>query len=279
MPFVSGYQPWAAPTPRALCFGFHASKILVKLQEGQPRIPQIDDLTALSPRPEWRHYFGDWNGSGCWAICFPPNVAAPQGFAWKGLRELFGQVDEEVIWVAGRAAQLVHWHRNHGFCGRCGAPTEDHPGERAKRCPVCGLMNHPRVSPAIIVAVVRDRQLLLAHATRFPAKFYSVLAGFVEPGETLEECVRREVFEETGLQVRNIRYFGSQPWPFPDSLMVAFTAEYEAGEIHVNPAEIMDAGWFRADRLPEVPPPISIARRLINWFSEEFGNGKSTGTP
>ena len=279
MPFVSGYQPLAEPAPRALCFGFHASKILVKLTEGPVLIPERRDLSALSPGLSWRHYFGEWNGSGCWAICFPPNVPAPQGFAWKGLRELFGQVDEDVIWVAGRAAQLVHWHRNHGFCGRCGAPTEDHRSERAKCCPVCGLMNHPRVSPAIIVAVVRDRQLLLAHATRFPAKFYSVLAGFVEPGETLEECVRREVFEETGLQVRNIRYFGSQPWPFPDSLMVAFTAEYEAGEIRVNPAEITDAGWFRADRLPEVPPPISIARRLINWFSEEFENGKSTGAP
>jgi NAD+ diphosphatase len=120
------------------------------------------------------------------------------------------------------------------------------------------------------VAVVKERELLLAHAARFPVKFYSVLAGFVEPGETLEECVQREVFEETGVQVRNIRYFGSQPWPFPDSLMVAFTAEHAAGDIRVNQSEITDAGWFRADRLPEIPPPISIARRLIDWFCAEF---------
>jgi NAD+ diphosphatase len=270
MPFVSGYKPTLGPAPEALCFGFDGGRILVKLQEGQPLIPQFEDLAPFSPGPGWRHYFGDWNGSACWAECLSRDQPIPEGFAWKGLRELFGRMDEGLIWVAGRAGQLVNWHRNHRFCGRCGVPTGDHPRERAKVCPTCGLLNHPRVSPAIIVAVVKDRQLLLAHAERFPAKFYSVLAGFVEPGETLEECVQREVFEETGVKVRNIRYFGSQPWPFPDSLMVAFTAEHAAGEIRVNPAEITDAGWFRADRLPEVPPPISIARRLIDWFCAQF---------
>ncbi len=270
MPFVSEHQAFIEPPSRALCFGFDSSKILVKLQAGSALIPAMEDLAALSFSPSWRHYFGEWNGASCWAVCFPPDMPVPDGFTWRGLRELFGRVEEELIWVAGRAGQLVHWHRNHCFCGRCGAATADHPGERAKRCPACGLMNHPRVSPAIIVAVVKGRQLLLAHAARFPAKFYSVLAGFVEPGETLEQCVQREVFEEAGVQVRNIRYFGSQPWPFPDSLMVAFTAEHAAGEIRVNPAEITDAGWFGADRLPEVPPPISIARRLIDWFCAHY---------
>jgi NAD+ diphosphatase len=165
----------------------------------------------------------------------------------------------------------VHWHRNHRFCGRCGSPTQDHPEDRAKICPSCGLINHPRVSPAIIVAVVKDRQLLLAHSTRFQAKFYSVLAGFVEPGETLEDCVHREVFEEVGVRVRNIRYFGSQPWPFPDSLMVAFTAEYAGGEIRVDSVEIADAGWFSAGGLPAIPPRISIARKLIDWFVTAYG--------
>ena len=253
-----------------MCFGFHSSRILVKLQGEQPLIPRIEDLAPLSPGPSWRHYFGDWNGSACWAECFPQDMSIPDGFAWKGLRELFGHIDEDLVWVAGRAGQLVNWHRNHRFCGRCGGPTEDHREERAKICPACGLINHPRVSPAIIVAVVKGRQLLLAHAARFPAKFYSVLAGFVEPGETLEECVRREVYEETAIRVKSIRYFGSQPWPFPDSLMVAFTAKHEAGEIRVNPAEITDAGWFSADHLPEVPPPISIARKLIDWFCAHF---------
>jgi len=270
MPFLSGFKTGTELAPRALWFGFNSGKVLVKQADGAPQIPAREDLAGLGIGPAWQHYFGDWNGSACWAVSFAPDTPAPLGFAWKGLRELFGRMDEELVWIAGRAGQLVHWHRNHCFCGRCGARTEDHPQERAKLCPGCGLMNHPRVSPAIIVAVVKERQLLLAHATRFPAKFYSVLAGFVEPGETLEDCVRREVFEETGVQVRNIRYFGSQPWPFPDSLMVAFTAEHAAGDIRANPAEITDAAWFHAGQLPDVPPPISIARKLIDWFCANF---------
>ena len=135
-------------------------------------------------------------------------------------------------------------------------------------------MNHPRVSPAIIVAVVKERQLLLAHATRFPAKFYSVLAGFVEPGETLEDCVRREVFEETGVQVRNIRYFGSQPWPYPDSLMIGFTAAWADGEIAIDNDEITEAKWFTADDLPKIPDRVSIARSLIDGYIEKHRKGR-----
>jgi NAD+ diphosphatase len=127
-------------------------------------------------------------------------------------------------------------------------------------------VNYPRLSPAIIVAVIKDNQILLASAKRFPVKFYSVLAGFVELGETLEECVKREVLEEVGVNVKNICYFGSQPWPFPDSLMIAFTAEHDSGEIKINSGEIEEAGWFSADSLPQIPPKISIAHHLINWF-------------
>jgi len=266
MPFVSGFKTGTEPALRALCFGFDSGKVLVKQADGTPLIPVREDLAGLGIVPAWQHYFGDWNGSACWVVGFAPDTPAPVGFAWKGLRELFGRMEDELTWVAGRAGQLVHWHRNHRFCGRCGSPTQDHLEERAKICPGCGLINHPRVSPAIIVAVVKDRQLLLAHSTRFPAKFYSVLAGFVEPGESLEECVQREVFEEVGVRVGNIRYFGSQPWPFPDSLMVAFTADYAAGEIRVDSVEIADAGWFSAGGLPAIPPRISIARKLIDWF-------------
>jgi NAD+ diphosphatase len=141
--------------------------------------------------------------------------------------------------------------------------------ERAKICPKCGLVAYPRLSPAVIVAVLRDNCILLAHSHRFPAKFYSVLAGFVEPGETLEECVEREVYEEVGIRVRAIRYFGSQPWPFPDSLMIAFTANYAGGEIRIDHSEIADANWFSANDLPHIPPKISIARQLIDWFLEK----------
>jgi len=179
---------------------------------------------------------------------------------------LFSRLGEEVIQVAGLANQLRLWNLNHQFCGKCGNPTENKTDERAKICPQCGLINYPRLSPAIIVAVIKDKQILLAHSSRFPSKFYSVLAGFVEPGETLETCVKREVREEVGLDVKNICYFGSQPWPFPDSLMVAFTAEYAGGKITTDNCEIADANWFSADNLPDVPPKISIARELIDWF-------------
>jgi NAD+ diphosphatase len=253
---------------KAVWFAFQKSRILVKLSDGKPHLPDSEEAARLDVHTLWKHCFGSWNGAACLAVSLPEGVAAGEGFEWKGLRELFGQLDDELVWVAGRAGQLIHWHSNHRFCGRCGAPTEDHPAERAKRCPACDLLNHPRVSPAIIVAVVKERRLLLAHATRFPAKFYSVLAGFVEPGESLEDCVRREVMEETGVAVDNIRYFGSQPWPFPDSLMVAFTAEYAGGELVPNPNEIVEAGWFAADALPQIPPKISIARQLIDWFCE-----------
>ncbi len=165
---------------------------------------------------------------------------------------------------------MVAWDRTHRFCGQCGAPTEDEPHERAKRCPACGLIGYPRLSPAIIIAVVRKTdqgdRLLLARNHRFPTGRYSVIAGFVEPGETLEECAQREVCEEVGIRIRNVRYFGSQPWPFPNSLMIAFTAEYAGGEITLEESEIAEAGWFAAGALPDIPPRMSISRRLIDWF-------------
>jgi NAD+ diphosphatase len=275
MPLIPGFQPHRLPDANALAFVFQGSRLLVRLDQGRPGIPPLAEAAAWLGNPQWVHFFGAWNGADCYAVWLPEEVRPGDGYELKGLRELFGQMDEGMVWAAGRAGQLVHWHRNHRFCGRCGASTADHMQERAKLCPACGLINHPRVSPAVIMAVIRDRRLLLAHAQRFPAKFYSVLAGFAEPGETLEECVQREVFEEVGVQVKNIRYFGSQPWPFPDSLMVAFTAEYAGGEIRVNPEEITDAGWFAADELPEIPPPISIARRLIDWFAKEFGSAST----
>jgi NAD+ diphosphatase len=146
-----------------------------------------------------------------------------------------------------------------------------HAEERCMVCHDCGLTNYPRISPAIIVLVRRQGQALLAHSARFPSAFYSTLAGFVEPGETLEETLEREVREESGISVTNIRYFGSQPWPFPHSLMVGFTADFAGGEIVVDGKEIMDARWFSADQLPEIPPKLSIARQLIDAWVADVG--------
>lgn len=196
----------------------------------------------------------------------------PEGYRWAPLRSLFEELSDDEFRAAGAALQISTWARTSRFCGRCGATTVQKEDEFATVCTECGFQQYPRIAPAVIVAVVRDGKLLLAQNARYRGRHYSVIAGFVESGETLEECVRREVMEETAIEVEDIRYFGSQPWPFPHSLMVGFTARWAGGEIRVADDELVDAGWYAADSLPPVPGRISIARRLIDWFSSEFGS-------
>jgi len=185
------------------------------------------------------------------------------------LMSLHGRIGEQRWAIAGRAVQLVEWARTHRFCGRCATPTVPTPGERARQCPSCGLLAFPRLAPAMIALVERGDEVLLARGVSFPEPMYSCLAGFVEPGETLEAAVGREIREEVGVEVTDIQYQASQPWPFPHSLMLGFRARWVAGDIEIDPTEIADAGWFRAGSLPMVPPPISIARHLIDAWVEE----------
>lgn len=166
--------------------------------------------------------------------------------------------------LAGRATQLLDWQANHRFCGKCGKPTVMKSDEMAMLCPSCGLLAYPRISPAIMVLVRDGEKLLLARGPQFKPGVYSALAGFVEPGETLEQCAVREVREEVGIEIANLRYFSSQPWPFPNSLMVAFFADYAGGTIIPQPGEIEAAEWFTPTALPILPDPISISRRLID---------------
>jgi NAD+ diphosphatase len=183
---------------------------------------------------------------------------------FRDLRALWGALDEVTWTVAGRAAQLVDWQRTHRFCGQCGTPTEPTRGERARRCPRCELVSFPRLSPAVITLIERDDgRVLLARNANFPLPFFSLLAGFVEPGETLEEAVVRETFEEVGVLVDEVTYWGSQPWPFPHSLMVGFTARYVSGDLVLQEDEIAEAAWFAPDELPNVSPTMSIAGRMI----------------
>lgn len=203
------------------------------------------------------------------------NVALADGLVTLGLRQLFARFDPQIFGLISRAKQIVAWDRDHQFCGRCAAPMQTLPTERAKVCPACGLTSYPRLSPAIIVAVTRTgadgEEILLARNHRFPVGRYSVIAGFVEPGESLEECVRREVCEEVGVDVTEIRYFGSQPWPFPHSLMLGFTARWVGGDIRLEESEIAEARWFGVDDLPQAPPKMSIARQLIDAFVAQNG--------
>jgi NAD+ diphosphatase len=251
----------------ALWFIYHQNRLLIKTGTNGYLVPRLRDLEKYKPFLIRKQFLGSLDEIPCYAAELSSDNTVSGKYALKGLRELFfGQLEEELVWIAGQANQLVDWSRSHQFCGKCGRPTEDGQDERAKVCPQCRLVNYPRVSPAVIVAVIRGNQILLGNNIRFKSGYYSVLAGFVEPGENLEECVAREIKEEVGISVKNIRYFGSQPWPFPNSLMVAFLADYAGGEIKTNTTEIKEAGWFAADNLPSIPPKITIARQLIDWF-------------
>jgi NAD+ diphosphatase len=272
MPFEPDFKLPATVSPQALWFVFQKDRLLLKTNDNGGLIPRSRDLAEFNFSPIRKQYLGALEGRQCYAAEMPDAIAPPEGLVLQGLRETFDRLEEELIWIAGRANQLVDWSRSHQFCGRCGQPTEDKTEERAKICPACGLINHPRLSPAVIMAVIRGDRLLLASNRRFKPGYYSVLAGFVEPGETLEDCVAREIREEVGLSVANIRYFGSQPWPFPNSLMVAFVADYAGGQIRIDQSEIVDAAWFTAENLPSIPPRITIARHLIDWFVNRNAN-------
>lgn len=232
----------------------------------------VDDRLADT---RWTaHFVGIVDGDAWWAVDVPNDAADPSFGAAVDLRRFHGMVPEHHWLAAGRAVQIVEWARTHRFCGRCGEPTIEADGdERSMKCERCGLVAFPCLAPAMITLVTRgepgpDQEALLARGVQWTTPMYSCLAGFVEPGESLEAAVIREVQEEVAITVDNPTYFGSQPWPFPNSLMVGFTAEYESGEIQCDPAEIADAGWYRRDELPMVPPGISIARRLIDaWLA------------
>jgi len=226
------------------------------------------DAVAVSEGqlPQNGHFLGTLDGLSCVAV---DDEGTPGDEALVGLRQLWGQVDDQVWAVAGRAVQIVAWDRTHRFCGRCGQATATLADERARRCPGCGLAVHPRLAPAVIVLVEHpDGRVLLARNQNFPEAFYSCLAGFVEPGETLEEAAMREVREEVGVEIGDLRYFASQPWPFPHSLMIGFVAQFVSGELRPDGHEIADAAWFSVADLPRLPGEISIARALIEAWRQ-----------
>lgn len=212
---------------------------------------------------------GQWQGLACYAT---EVSQLPEDFPGElvPLRQVFSVAGPEAFALAGRATQLIDWQASHRFCGRCGSQTQLMHHEYVMHCNSCGLNSYPRISPAVMVLVRRGFQLLLARSPHFRPGVFSALAGFVEAGETLEECARREVMEEVGIEIGPMRYFESQSWPFPNSLMIAFVAEYAGGEINPDPREIEAADWFDIDNLPRLPDHVSIARRLIDAAVREL---------
>lgn len=265
--YAPGIQPPSPLPPSGHWFIVRESRLLVR--EGDNRLPHHFEIVGETLR---MHYLGQLGPEHCFSAEVAVEVEAPAGWRWSDLRSLYGRIDERLYALAGRAVQIVDWDRTHQYCGRCGAPTRARTEERSRECPSCGLVAYPRLAPALMALVRRmPDEILLARSPRFAPGMFSALAGFAEPGETLEQCLHREVFEEVGLRVKNLRYFASQPWPFPHSLMIAFICDWAEGEISPDPVEIAEAKWFKIAGLPQLPQPISIARRLIDAAVAEMG--------
>lgn len=264
--FRSALTPPAAAQGPVFVFAFRRRELLLPVTGS---FAPVDAIGLLGVTPERTHYLGTLGETPCWCVEIAPDTEPPAGMAFRDLRALYGRLEPEVQDAASRAVQIVEWDRTHRFCGACGAPTVVEERERARTCPACRLSQFPRLAPAIIVAVERDDEILLGRSAHFPPGIYSVLAGFVEAGESVEAAVRREVAEESGIEVGAIRYFGSQPWPFPHSLMLGFQADYAGGALRLGDAELEDADWFRRDEMPSLfPGNASIAQWLIRDFVE-----------
>ena len=225
--FIPAAKDAEISSSKAFWFLFKKNELLVFASSvNRLEVPYIKDPSDIAISIVARQCIGHYDGKPCYTAEVPDSTQKNDDFIWSGLRSLYGKLDDDLFAISGRAYQIADWYRNHQFCGRCGERNKLQDGERCLICPS--------------------------------------LAGFAEPGETLEQTVHREVHEEVGIRVKNIRYFASQPWPFPHSLMIAFHADYASGEINIDPNEIEDAGWFSATKLPErLPGPISISRKLI----------------
>ena len=269
--FVSGVLAASEPDAESLCFVFQQTLMLVAGEPPRLHLPAHWELANLGRPPLRRLYLGTLGDRSCFSFEYGADTEPPSGMAWQGLRALYTRLDDSLFALAGRALQFIDWDRTHQFCGRCGTSMHQRTSERARECPACALIAYPRIAPAVMCLIRREREILLARSPHFPPGMYSALAGFVEPGESLEQCLAREVLEETGIAITNARYFASQPWPFPHSLMIAFVADYAGGEITPAPGEIEDAQWFALDALPKLPNRISIARRLIDAVVNEMG--------
>lgn len=229
-----------------------------EIPTAEPGVPELS-----------RNFLGMLDGSPVWGIEIVEEYHPDGGHRLVPLRQLYGSVPEQHWVLAGRAEQIATFDRTHRFCGQCGTETTVHRTDRARVCGVCRHMAFPRLTPAVIMRITKGDEILLAHGRQFPGRFYSTLAGFVEPGESLEHAVRREVREEVGIEISAPDYFGSQPWPFPHSVMIGFTAEWESGDLVVQEEEIVDAGWYTSDDLP--PCPIG-GMSIAGWMIQDWLN-------
>ncbi len=264
---MSTFIPAPVPAFRICCREDAASSCIVLFcgqelclpPEGLPEIPE--ELTGQALL-----HIGTLNGRTCYALETAEKTVAEKEH-WQPVRIVAGRLSDGSFTAVCRAKELLHWRKQHKFCGRCGALLKEPELDAALSCPVCGELYYPQLAPAVIVAVIRNgEEILLAHHRRFQEKIYGLIAGFIEAGESAEQAILREIREETGITVGNIRYFSSQCWPFPNSLMLGYYADYVSGDAAADGVELTHADWFKIDALPQIPPPGSIARRLIDNF-------------
>jgi len=262
--FVPGHRGPAFVDEEVVFCLFQAGRVLIARDSaGVPQLPRLDARTSGFPLKS-AHYLGRLDGRHCYGLQLPGDARPPADLEALALRALILEGNDIASALAGQAFQLLEWERTHRHCGSCGAPTTSHAFDRAVECRDCRIVYYPRIAPVMMALVHREGELLLTRKPNYAAGRYTVVAGFVEAGESLEQCLAREVREEVGVEIRNPRYFGSQPWPFPNSLVVAFSAEWAGGEVSPDPDELEDARWFPLDALPDLPEGVHISRQLID---------------
>jgi NAD+ diphosphatase len=275
MIFQRSYPNGAQMPNTGLFFVFHQGNVVVRLEAGTLTLASPASLSLPTQHPLL--HVGNLGDSACLALELDADSTLPAGHRALTLRDLYGRLDEHQYGVAGYASQLINWQRNSRFCMRCGRPLRPMTNEWGKRCADsnCGWSMYPPVNPCTITLVHDGERVLLTHKDGWGPR-YGLIAGFVEPGESLEDNLRREVAEETGVRVHAIEYFKSQPWPFPHQLMLGFLATYSSGNVVIDAQELDDARWFHIDELPHIPPPLSIARQIINAWGARLGRDLTT---
>jgi NAD+ diphosphatase len=257
--------------PDALHIVFQSGELITDMRADDPCLLADAQVRGDGWQILQQQFLGYWHERPCYALEIDEVESLdPMRFQRGSLYQILGRVEETLFALAGRASQLLAWERDHRFCGRCGEQMTMDAAERAMRCSPCSTVVYPRISPCIIVLVTRGEELLLARNVNFPRPMYSTLAGFIEAGESAEETLKREVREEVGVEVKNLRYFSSQSWPFPSQLMLGYFAEYAGGDIVCDPREIADAQWYHYSQLPMVPPVSSISGQLIQSYIQSL---------
>ena len=255
-------------TTQSWWFVFYKDQLLLEKKENGTFALPYGEIPPITIKEKTTvHTITTLEGKTCKSFSLSSPFEESAQYVMTGLRASYDYLPLSHYQAAGKAHEILHWDRNSRFCSACGTPMEQQT-PIMKKCPECGNEMYPPVSTAIIVLIRKGKEILLVHARNFRGTFHGLVAGFLETGETLEQCVEREVMEETRLKVKNITYFGSQPWPYPSGLMVGFIADYESGEIKLQADELSSGAFYSKDNLPEIPRKLSIARKLIDWWLE-----------